>query len=79
MFFHGFTEENDIRSKSLENAYAGTYEELIDFCTKNNIDYVYVGEHEKNNLNINMKAINKLEKIKEIGSEELYKVNITKQ
>ena len=56
----------------VENVYQGSLEELLDFCKKNNITYVYLGEYEKN-LNPNYDIFKNLEKIVSFGNEELYK------
>ncbi len=74
VYFHGLGDEYSRRSKEVENVYKGSYEDLVAFCTKNNIEYVYVGNYELNSYNLNVQILDKLEKIKNIGTETLYKI-----
>lgn len=75
VYFHGFGDEYEKRSVEIENAYQASYEDLVDFCIKNDIEYIYVGDYETNSLQPNMDTINRLDKVAEFGSESLYKVN----
>lgn len=75
VYFHGLGDELSIREKNMKNAYSGSYENMVDFCEKNNIEYVYVGKNEKVNLPLNQQMLDKLEKVYSIGSETLYRVN----
>jgi len=74
VYFHGFTDEYYQRSNEVREAYQGIYENLINFCKKNNIKYIYVGSYEKSNYKINEEVLNKLVKVAVFGNEELYKV-----
>ena len=75
VYFHGLGDEYARRSGEIEKAYKGNAQELVVFCKKNNISYVYVGNYESTMLQPNMDEINKLEKIITIGTETLYKIN----
>lgn len=75
VYFHGLGNEYYKRSGEVEKIYQASYEELIDFCKKNNITYIYLGDYEKK-LNPNYDTFSKLEKIVSFGSCELYKIEI---
>ena len=72
---HGMGAELGAMQQKLNDAYSGSYDDLIRFCNENNIGYVYVGENERNDLDINESAINRLQEIHREGTEVLYKVN----
>lgn len=72
---HGMGAKYSIMEGEMKKAYSGSYDNLISFCKENDIDYVYVGPSEKNELNPNMSSIGRLEKVYSAGAEALYKVN----
>ena len=74
VYFHGLGDEYNKRSSNVNSIYSDTYENLIDFCKSNGITYVYLGAYEASTLSPNYDSINKLEKIKTIGTETLYKI-----
>lgn len=74
VYFHGFGEESEKRSKAAKKAYSGSYEEMLDFCRDNGISYVYVGDDEKREFDINEQMLSNLDKIYENGNNSLYKV-----
>lgn len=74
VYFHGFGEESKKRSKAAKKAYGGSYEEMLDFCRDNGISYVYVGDDEKREFDINEQMLSNLDKIYENGNNSLYKV-----
>ena len=74
LYFHGYGDEYTERSNEVREAYQGSYEELIDFCKNNNIKYIYVGDYELNDYEIQNETLEKLEKVISFGKENLYKV-----
>ena len=74
VYFHGMGDEYNIRKNAVEEAYSGSYEGLRGFCEKNGITYVYVGANERNDFNINSDTLSRLEEVRTIGSETLYKI-----
>ena len=74
VFFHGLGEEYAKRSNEIKDIYQGTYDQLVLFCKKNDIDYIYVGSYEKSQYKINYDMLNSLSKVAMFGNEELYKV-----
>lgn len=75
VYFHGLTDEYGERSNEIKNAYSGSYENLVNFCHKNNIEYVYVGSNENSELKPNQSALSRLEKVHSEGGNTLYRVN----
>ena len=75
VYFHGMNTENSRRNDEITSAYQGSYEELVTFCKDKGIDYVYVGENERNSYSPPENTLMRLEKICTIGTETLYKVN----
>lgn len=75
VYFHGLDDDYYNRNREITDAYKGSYENLVDFCEEKGIDYVYVGENERNEYSPSEEMLNKLEKVYAIGSETLYKVN----
>ncbi len=75
VYFHGMDDEYYKRNEEIKKAYTGSYENLISFCKKNNISYVYVGQNEKNEFKPDSKVTDKLEKVYSCGTEALYKIN----
>lgn len=74
VYYHGFGEEYYKRSSEIKTLYNGTYEDLLDFAKKNNIDYLYVGVYERSEMQVNNEMLNKLEKVASFGNEVLYKI-----
>ena len=75
VYFHGFGEEYYTRLEKIKAAYTGTYEELHKFCKENGIDYVYVGANEKSAYKISQETLLSLERVYNIGTETMYKIN----
>ncbi|MBR5152976.1 MAG: hypothetical protein IKW60_05580 [Clostridia bacterium] len=75
VYFHGLDDPYFKRSEAMKKAYAGTGQEMRDFCKANNIDYVYVGENERNEFSPSDATFSMLQKICTVGTETLYKVN----
>ena len=75
VYFHGQTNEYNIRSIELNLLYSSPYENILEFCNRNNISYIYVGTYETADYNINFEALNRFEKVVSFGSESLYKIN----
>ena len=73
VYFHGFTEEFYQRESAVNKIYQSSYDELKDFCIKNNIGYIYLGANEMN-LNPNYDTFNKLKRIVSFGNESLYQI-----
>ena len=73
VYYHGFSDEYNIRSVEVSNIYQSNLEELIEFCNKNNITYIYLGEYE-NELNPNYDTFNELDNVASFGLEKLYKI-----
>ena len=74
VYFHGFGDEYSIRAFNVEAAYKNNSASLVDFCKKNNIAYVYVGQSENSEFSPSSNTFDELEKVKEIGTETLYKI-----
>ncbi len=74
VYYHGLGDEYGKRSNEVEYLYNASYEDLLDFCKNNNIEYIYLGSNEKWSLTINWDTFNKLEKVISFGEEELYKI-----
>lgn len=74
VYFHGFYDEYNKRSLEVIHAYESNYDELKEFCIKNNISYIYLGSYELGSLNPNWDTIDKLEKVVNFGNETLYKI-----
>lgn len=74
VYYHGLGKEFMKRSNEVDYVYKATYQEILEFCRKKNIKYIYVGNYEKSTLKPNMEEINKLTEVKKIGTESLYKV-----
>ncbi len=74
VYYHGLGDEYGKRSNEVEYLYNASYEDLLDFCKNNNIEYIYLGSNEKWSLTINLDTFNKLEKVISFGEEELYKI-----
>ena len=74
VYFHGLSDEYNRRNDEVEKAYKGNYNNLVDFCKKNGIEYVYVGGHETSLIS-DIEKFDNLEKVKQIGTESLYKIN----
>lgn len=72
VYYHGFANEYYDRSLKAQNAYQGSYEELISFCKEHSINYIYVGSYEKAEYEIKEETLNKLEKVISFGDESLY-------
>lgn len=75
VYYHGMGDEYYSRKAKVEKAYKGSYEDMIKFCNENQIEYVYVGKNEKNELTPNSEMLSGLEKVYSVGKETLYKVN----
>jgi uncharacterized membrane protein len=63
------------RNNEIEKIYEGSYEQLKSFAEKNNISYIYVSSYEKNDYSINSSMLEKLEKVYDANSIQLYKIN----
>lgn len=74
VYFHGMGDEYYKRDSAIKAAYSGTYEELETFCDQNGIDYIYIGDNERNSFDINENTVSKLEKVYTQGTESLYKI-----
>ena len=74
VYFHGMGDEYKTRKAAMERAFGGTYEELVRFCHKNGISYVYTGANESD-MKVNNEALSKLTKVYSAGAEALYKVD----
>ena len=72
--FHGFGEEYTERSEELKTAYEGSSQQLKSFADENNISYIYVGNNEKQDFNINYNSLSQFEKIYDENSIQIYKV-----
>ena len=72
--FHGFGEEYTKRSEELKTAYEGSSQQLKSFADENNISYIYVGNSEKQDFNINYNSLSQFEKIYDENSIQIYKV-----
>lgn len=72
--FHGFGEEYTKRSEELKTAYEGSSQQLKSFADENNISYIYVGNNEKQDFNINYNSLSQFEKIYDENSIQIYKV-----
>lgn len=75
VYFHGLGDEFIKRESEVKYYYQASYEELKDFCKKNNITYIYLGSYEKA-LYPNYDTFGKLKKIVSFGYEDLYKIDI---
>lgn len=77
VYFHGMGDEYSNRKSAMYDAYASSYEDMLEFCRENGISYVYVGSNEQNDseIEINADMLAKLEKVCSFGTETLYKVN----
>ena len=73
VYFHGFGDEYSKRNFEVEQMYGASYEDLVEFCKKNNITYIYLSDYERT-LNPNYDTFSKLNKIASFGSCELYKI-----
>ncbi|MCC8168914.1 MAG: hypothetical protein LIO59_00755 [Oscillospiraceae bacterium] len=73
---HGLSDGYEQKLSELDNAYSGTYEELLEFCEENGIDYVYVGREElsSSDFSVNTDTIDRLELVYSVGSESLYNI-----
>lgn len=74
VYFHGMGNEYYTRKSAMEKAYKGSYEEMLAFCNKNGIEYIYVGGNEKSEIKPNGEMLSKLTKVHTIGTETLYSV-----
>lgn len=74
VYFHGMGDEYYKRKAEIEAAYKGSYEDMIAFCNKNGIEYVYVGSNESNELKPNQSMLGQLETVYSVGRDTLYKV-----
>ena len=72
--FHGFGEEYTKRSEELKTAYEGSSQQLKSFADENNISYIYIGNNEKQDFNINYNSLSQFEKIYDENSIQIYKV-----
>ncbi|MBQ3124454.1 MAG: hypothetical protein IJC09_03400 [Clostridia bacterium] len=75
VYFHGLDDDYYNRNSQIAVAYTGDYENLIAFCEENGIDYVYVGENERNEYSPSEEMLGKLQMVYSSGTETLYKVN----
>jgi hypothetical protein len=75
VYFHGLGDEYTERNNEIEKIYEGSYEQLKSFAEKNNISYIYVSSYEKNDYSINSSMLEKLEKVYDANSIQLYKIN----
>ena len=60
--------------KELKTAYEGSSQQLKSFADENNISYIYVGNNEKQDFNINYNSLSQFEKIYDENSIQIYKV-----
>ena len=67
-------EEYTKRSEELKTAYEGSSQQLKSFADENNISYIYVGNNEKQDFNINYNSLSQFEKIYDENSIQIYKV-----
>lgn len=74
VFFHGLGEEWQKRSGEVKEIYSAGYEEIKQFCEKNDIDYISVTGSEKNDYSVNTSAFNRFEKIYDKDGHALYAV-----
>lgn len=70
----GSGEEYTKRSEELKTAYEGSSQQLKSFADENNISYIYVGNNEKQDFNINYNSLSQFEKIYDENSIQIYKV-----
>ncbi len=75
VYFHGLDDPYFQRSEEVKKAYKATAQELRQFCRNNGIDYVYVGENERNEFSPSEETLSGLQKICTVETETLYKVN----
>lgn len=73
--FHGFVNEYKQRSEEVTEIYSADTDKLKAFCRQNGIGYVYVGNDEKNNMNINEETFSQLDVVCHVGNNTLYKIN----
>ncbi len=75
VYFHGLGNEYARRDSEIRAAYSDSYDDLVSFCHENDIEYVFVGSTEQANYSLNRDALSRLELVKTIGSDTLYRVN----
>ena len=73
--FHGFINEYEQRNEEVTKIYSAGIDELKSFCSQNGIDYVYVGNYERNNMDINENTFSRLDAVCHAGNNTLYKIN----
>ena len=73
--FHGFINEYEQRNEEVTKIYSADIDELKSFCSQNGIDYVYVGNYERNNMDINENTFSRLDAVCHAGNNTLYKIN----
>ncbi len=71
--FHGFGDEFDKRSNEVYEIFNSSAREIKEFCKDKNISYVFVGQHEKENIN-NLDSFNDLQCVYKSGNNMLYKI-----
>ncbi len=70
--FHGFADEYSKRNNEINKIYNSSADELREFCKEKDISYVYVGENERQNIDLDI--LNGLECIHKSGNNMLYKI-----
>lgn len=72
--FHGFVNEYQQRSKEVNEVYAGTAEQITEFCKSKGISYVYLSNNEINGHKANVSEFERLNCVYSAGNNSLYKI-----
>ena len=70
--FHGYNDEYSKRNDEVNHIYNSSARELAQFCKEKNISYVFVGQHERQNIDLNI--LSDFECIHKSGNNMLYKI-----
>ncbi len=70
--FHGYTDEYSQRNNEVNQIYNASADDINKFCRDKNISYIFVGEHERRN--INSESFKSLQCIYKSGNDMLYKI-----